>query len=126
MTSSTGTVTTVMHDTADLERAVAFWTEILGLEVVYESENYAYLSRLSPEGPHLAFQQVPEDKIFKNRLHLDIRVDDPDRFVERVIALGGERLGEHQEGDYPPWTIMADPEGNEFCIYALAEPADET
>lgn len=121
---NTGTVTTVMHDTADLPGAVAFWTDVLGLEVVYESENYAYLSKLSPGGPHLAFQQVPEDKIVKNRLHLDIRVDDRDAFAAHVVKLGGQVLGEHQEGDYPPWTIMADPEGNEFCIYSRPETED--
>ena len=113
----TATVTTVMHDTDDLEGAVAFWTEILGLEVVHRDETYAYLSKLSPDGPHLAFQLVAEAKPAKNRLHLDLKVPDREAFARRIIALGGAVLGEHQHGDYPVWNVMADPQGNEFCIY---------
>jgi len=48
-----GVVTTVMHDTADLDGAVGFWTGILGLEVVYRTDSYAYLSPLTVGGPHL-------------------------------------------------------------------------
>jgi predicted enzyme related to lactoylglutathione lyase len=112
-----GIVTAVMHDTVDLDGAVAFWTVILGLEVVHRDDTYAYLSKLSEGGPHLAFQLVPEAKAAKNRLHLDIKVPDRAAFAERVVGLGGSVIGEHQEGDYPAWTVMADPQGNEFCIY---------
>ena len=113
-----GVVTTIMHDTVDLERAVAIWTAVLGLEVVHREGSYCYLGRLGGgASPRLAFQQVPEVRREKNRLHLDVRVPDRAAFVERVVALGGTVVGEHQEGDFPPWTVMADPEGNEFCIY---------
>lgn len=112
-----GVVTTIMHDTADLDGAVAFWTEVLGLGIAYRDGTYAYLDRLSGDGPRLAFQQVPEAKASKNRLHLDVRVADRLAFAARVTAMGGAVLGEHQEGDFPPWTILADPEGNEFCVY---------
>ena len=117
---ATGTVTTVMVDTSDVDGAVAFWTEVLGLDVVYRNDTYAYLSAISEGGPHLAFQKVGEAKAGKNRLHLDIRVDDREAFTEHVIGLGGSRIGDHQEGEFPPWTIMADPAGNEFCIYEQA------
>lgn len=119
-----GRVTAVMHDTADLDGVVGFWTAVLGLEVVHRDERYAYLGRLSPEGPHLAFQLVPEAKATKNRLHLDVRVQDRAAFAERVAGLGGRVIGEHQEGDYPAWTVMADPQGNEFCIYETQAPAE--
>ena len=117
MSQDIGVVTTVMHDTADLDGAVAFWTELLGLQVVHRDERYAYLSKLAEHGPHMAFQHVPEAKAVKNRLHLDVKVADRQAFADRVVALGGEVLYEHQEGQFPPWTTMADPEGNEFCIY---------
>lgn len=117
MSSTVGAVTAVMHDTSDLDRAIAFWCEILGLEVVHRDERYAYLSRLGGDGPRLAFQLVPEVKMGKNRLHLDVRVPERAEFAARVVGLGGEVVGEHQEGDYPAWTVMRDPEGNEFCIY---------
>lgn len=112
-----------MHDTSDLDGAVAFWTELLGLDVLHRDERYVYLSPMSDGGPHLAFQLVPEAKTGKNRLHLDIRVPDRSAFTARVVDLGGAVVGEHQEGDYPSWTVMRDPEGNEFCIYEAANPA---
>ncbi len=119
-----GRVTAVMHDTIDLDGAVSFWTEMLGLDVLYRADNYAYLSRLSEDGPMLAFQLVPEPRPGKNRLHLDVRVDDRSAFRARVEELGGSYVDEVREGDFPPWTVMADPQGNEFCIYeAQAEGA---
>ena len=67
-------VTTVMHDTVDLDQAVDFWTSVLGIEVLERAGNYVYLGRLGEDAPHLAFQLVPEEKQVKNRLHLDIKV----------------------------------------------------
>ena len=110
-------VTTIMHDTVDLDGAVAFWTAVLGIDVLERTGSYVYLGRISGDGPHLAFQRVPEDKQVKNRLHLDISVPDRDAYAARVEELGGRNLGEHQEGDFPAWIVMADPQGNEFCIY---------
>jgi catechol 2,3-dioxygenase-like lactoylglutathione lyase family enzyme len=112
-----GAVTAVMHDTDDLEGAVEFWTTVLGLEVLYRDDTYAYLSPLSDGGPHLAFQQVPESKAGKNRLHFDIRVPERAAFERHVESLGGTVVAEHDEPGWPTWTVMADPQDNEFCIY---------
>lgn len=120
---TTGKVTTVMHDTDDLDGAVAFWTKILGLEVKYKDENYAYLSGLRDGGPHLAFQNVPEAKEGKNRLHLDVMVEDRDAFAEWIVELGGSLIEEHDHPGWPIWIVMADPQGNEFCIYEKQEDA---
>jgi catechol 2,3-dioxygenase-like lactoylglutathione lyase family enzyme len=116
-----GIVSTVMVDTVDVDAAVEFWSAVLGLEVLYRNETYAYCSPITPGGPHLAFQAVTEEKAVKNRLHLDVRVPDRAAFEQQVLDLGGSRLGEHQEGDFPPWTVMTDPLGNEFCIYERQE-----
>ncbi|AQZ66476.1 unnamed protein product [[Actinomadura] parvosata subsp. kistnae] len=63
-------------------------------------------------GPvRLWFQRVPERKIVKNRLHLDLRADDPDAEMERLLGLGAELVRTHDD-----WTVLADPEGNEFCL----------
>ncbi len=110
-------VTTIMHDTVDLDGAVDFWTALLGIEVLQRAGNYVYLGRLGDDAPHLAFQLVPEAKQVKNRLHLDIKVPDREAYARRVEDLGGTRIGDHQEGDFPAWIVMADPQGNEFCIY---------
>ena len=89
MADITAKVTTIMHDTSDLDQAVTFWTELLGLSVVHRENTYAYLSPLSEGGPHLAFQEVPESRAAKNRLHLDIGVPDRMAFEDQVASLGG-------------------------------------
>lgn len=111
-------VTTVMADTTDLDGAAAFWTAYLGLEVLQRTERYVYFSKIAGDGPHLAFQLVPEPKQVKNRMHLDIRVADLEAGRERVEELGGREIGRHQDPGFPAWLVMADPQGNEFCIYA--------
>ncbi|WP_378738414.1 VOC family protein [Nocardia brasiliensis] len=61
--------------------------------------------------PRLFFQLVPETKVVKNRLHLDLASDDPAAEVERLVGLGARVLTEH-----PEHVALADPEGNEFCL----------
>jgi catechol 2,3-dioxygenase-like lactoylglutathione lyase family enzyme len=119
-----GVVTTVMFDTVDLDAALAFWTDVLGLDVVHRAPPFAYLSRLGDKGPRLAFQEVPEKRSEKNRLHLDVMVPNRQEFIRRVLQLGGAVVGDHQEGDFPTWTVVTDPEGNQFCIYDTSEQAD--
>ncbi len=93
-----------------------------------EWDNYA--SRVDPdgEGPRLFFQRVPEPKTAKNRVHLDLAVSggrstpieqrrrQVAAAVERVVALGATRLKSYDEAGQH-WVVMADPEGNEFCLH---------
>jgi hypothetical protein len=69
-------------------------------------------------GPRILFQQVPEPKTVKNRLHLDVRVA-PDRTMDgevaRLVAAGAKELHRGSQGP-STWTTLADPEGNEFCV----------
>jgi predicted enzyme related to lactoylglutathione lyase len=118
-----GKATTIMVDTDDLNGAASFWTQILGLEIKYKDENYCYLGELADGGPHLAFQKVPEPKTVKNRLHFDIQVPDRAAFAEWVVELGGAVVEEHDHPGWPVWIVMADPQGNEFCIYEKPEDA---
>jgi predicted enzyme related to lactoylglutathione lyase len=108
-------VHSVMLDCRDLEGEVAFWGEILGLSETMRFPGYVWLGRLGSGGPRLGFQRVPEAKTVKNRMHLDLAVPDPEAFKARVVELGGSRLADHKEGRVR-WTVMADPEGNEFCV----------
>lgn len=64
--------------------------------------------------PGLLFAHVPEGKQVKNRLHLDVRPDDQDAEVERLIGLGASH-SDIGQGDVP-WVVLRDPEGNEFCV----------
>jgi len=67
-------------------------------------------------GPRLLFQQVPETKTVKDRIHLDLHFPtDGNAEVERIIELGATRLWDGQQGPHT-WITLADPEGNEFCI----------
>ena len=65
--------------------------------------------------PGLVFVPVPEAKRIKNRLHIDLVPDDRDAEVERLLALGASRADVGQD-DEVTWVVLADPEGNEFCV----------
>lgn len=107
----------VMVDCNDLEGMVAFWGEVLGLESKGRHGGYVWMSSIGENGPALAFQQVPEPPVGKNRLHLDLISSDPDSLVAKVIELGGSRVEDHEmEGFH--WTVLSDPEGNVFCVAA--------
>ena len=119
MSVGKGVVTAVMFDTNDLDVSIDFWSAVLDLHVAHRDERYAYMAELTDGGPRLAFQLVDEPRPGKNRLHLDIRVDDRKGFEQHLVSLGGTILGEVSgEPGYPAWTVVADPLGNEFCIYS--------
>jgi predicted enzyme related to lactoylglutathione lyase len=108
-------VASVMVDGNDIEALAAFWSKLLGIGERTRVPGYIWLDAMPEDGPSLAFQQVPEPKQVKNRVHLDISADDPEAFIARVEELGGSRLADHElEGFH--WTVLADPEGNEFCV----------
>jgi catechol 2,3-dioxygenase-like lactoylglutathione lyase family enzyme len=113
--ADTAKVASVMLDCNDLEGEVAFWREILGLEEKMRFSRYVFLSRLGEKGPRLAFQQVPEAKTIKNRMHLDLAAADPEALMARVLELGGRHIRDFDLDGFG-WTVMADPEGNEFCV----------
>lgn len=114
-----GKVSSIIIDTTaeNLEALVEFWKTVLGLEEKARYPTFIWLSSVSDGGPALAFQVVPEAKATKNRLHLDVAVDDRDAFASHVEALGGGRVDQHTFGGFT-WNVMADPAGNEFCIFS--------
>jgi predicted enzyme related to lactoylglutathione lyase len=114
----TSVVTEVVIDCADVDRVAAFWSQLLGWEV-QTKEGYRWMSATGgpPDGGLiLVFVPVPEPKTVKNRVHIDVnpRGCDQAEEVERLIALGARRVDIGQ-GDVP-WVVLADPEGNEFCV----------
>jgi hypothetical protein len=97
--------------TAELGR---WWSNALGWVVTTESED-EYEIRAAPDQiTGILFAAVPDSKAAKNRLHLDFRPDDQGAEVERMLALGASKVDVGQ-GEQP-WVVLADPEGNEFCI----------
>ena len=63
----------------------------------------------------MLFWKVPEPKTAKSRMHVDLATKSPEDEIERLVALGATRI-EYREGNGSSWTVMLDPEGNEFCI----------
>jgi len=108
----------VVLDCADLERAAAFWTAVLG----YRREGYGggpYLSLVPLDGPgvELLLQRTGDRKSEKNRAHLDLRTTDLDVEVARVQAAGGVMLTSAPLEEHGwRWHILADPDGNELCV----------
>lgn len=115
MTAPSAKVWYLTIDCRDPERLATFWSELLGVGLRGTMENFVFLSRPSEDAVALAFQRVPEDKVVKNRLHLDLRPDDRDAEVERLERMGARRVDIGQGPDVT-WVVMADPEGNEFCV----------
>jgi hypothetical protein len=109
----TSFVKSVTFDCSSALRLATFWAAALGSNVDEEStDDRAFVEPAGWGGPHLWFQRVPEGKTAKNRQHFDLRamgsVSDE---VERLVGLGASVI---RAGD--DLTVMADPEGNEFCV----------
>jgi predicted enzyme related to lactoylglutathione lyase len=107
----------VVVDCEDPGAQARWWAEALGYTVVYESEDefaVAGGTREDPKWPGLCFVRVPEGKSVKNRLHVDLNPDDQDAEVARLEALGARRVDIGQKD--VRWVVLADPEGNEFCV----------
>lgn len=109
-------------DCKDPKRLADFWSEVLGWAITDENENDVELSEAPGALPALLFQRVPEGKTVKNRLHIDVspRDRDQDEEVARLEGLGARRIDIGQ-GDVS-WVVMADPEGNEFCVLRTRRP----
>jgi predicted enzyme related to lactoylglutathione lyase len=106
----------VVLDCADADALAEFWSAALGLRRGSFHPPYVRLSDPTERWPNLLLQQVPEAKSGKNRMHLDIQVVDVDSEVERLIALGARVVqAPHDDNGYLT-TILADPQGNEFCV----------
>jgi predicted enzyme related to lactoylglutathione lyase len=112
----------IVIDTVDPARIAPFWCALLGVqERGWFGEDYLMLTT-DGGAPPVAFQRVPEAKSSKNRLHLDLMVEDLDGAFSKIVAIGGSAVSGILEmpGGYR-WRVVADPEGNEFCIV----PRDE-
>jgi predicted enzyme related to lactoylglutathione lyase len=104
-------------DCADPAALAEFWAPALGYENMGEAEPYVVLRDPDRQRPKLLLQRVAEPKVAKNRLHLDVHVPDIEAEASRLEALGAQRLAPEVQHEYGSWWIlMADPEGNEFCV----------
>jgi len=104
----------VVVDCKDFRTLGHWWAGALGWTIVDEDDEGIELSNPDGSAPTLLFLNVPEGKTVKNRLHLDFVPDDQNAEVDRLLALGASRadVGQGEQ----TWVVLADPEGNEFCI----------
>jgi catechol 2,3-dioxygenase-like lactoylglutathione lyase family enzyme len=110
---SLGWFSTVV-DCRDPEALAAFWCQVLGYRVVHRNERLVDIAPDTGSFPGLEFKRVSGSKEVKNRLHIDLNPSDQATEVRRLLALGATRVDIGQ-GDVE-WVVMADPEGNEFCV----------
>ena len=98
-----------------------FWCEVLGWRIVEESHEGISIAPADGAWPTIDVLPVPERKAVKNRLHLDLRADgvSTDVELERLLTLGARRVDVGQPPDVT-WVVLADPEGNEFCLLSRA------
>jgi predicted enzyme related to lactoylglutathione lyase len=106
-------------DSTDPEPVARFWAEVLGWVAVPHGDGDWWVTASGdPEGPGpvLTILRVPEAKTVKNRLHLDLNPTGCDQAteLERLLALGARRVDVGQRD--ADWVVLADPEGNEFCL----------
>jgi predicted enzyme related to lactoylglutathione lyase len=110
----------VSIDAHDPERLARFWRDALGWRITTVEPDEVVLEPPvgSPEegiAADILFLLVPEGKVSKNRLHFDLRPTDQDAEVQRLIDLGAKRVDVGQTSA-STWVVLADPEGNEFCV----------
>jgi predicted enzyme related to lactoylglutathione lyase len=111
----------VTLDCENLEGLALFWQQVLGCDA-RPTVPGEYESLTSPQGFTLTLQAVPEPKVGKNRMHLDLLVSDVDATAARFQSFGATYVSGLMEHYGTRWYVMADPEGNEFCL--AAHPAD--
>ncbi|TDT24013.1 hypothetical protein EV562_11937 [Streptomyces sp. BK208] len=130
----TSRFTELSVDCHDPELLAAFWCAVLDFEVIDRGEDKVEIGSWEPTAeevrarqmpPTLVFIQVPEGKSAKNRLHLDVSPIDgsTDDEVTRLLGLGATKVDVGQ-GSGRSWVVMADPEGNEFCVLRTLAPSD--
>ncbi len=104
------------HDAVTLGR---WWQQALGWVVINDAPDEFEIRPSEDRLPGLLFVPVPEGKSCKNRLHLDLRPEDQDAEIERLVSLGATHVDVGQGTQ--TWVVLADPEGNEFCVLGSRE-----
>jgi predicted enzyme related to lactoylglutathione lyase len=111
-------VQNVAIDCSDAYGLARFWSEVTGCPLHPEDRPGDRETQVTlPEGPVLYFNQVPEPKTIKNRVHLCLRpTTSREEEVDRLVELGATLVADRREPDGTGWAVLADPEGNEFCV----------
>jgi hypothetical protein len=111
---------TVVVDATNPALMARFWAAVLDYQIVFEQPDEVVIAKDRETYPGIIFVPVPEPKTVKNRLHIDLNPDNQEAEVARLMALGARRVDVGQT-DEVTWVVMADPEGNEFCVLTARE-----
>ena len=113
----TSRIAVLAVDAVDVDLVADFWCSVLGWRVVDRDDDGVSLAPDDGGWPSIDVLRVPEPKTVKNRLHLDLRADGSttQQEVDRLLAAGARRVDVGQGPDVS-WVVLADPEGNEFCL----------
>lgn len=116
MLGAVATIALVL-DCRDPERLAAFWGPALGYQRLGATGSYVVLGPSERGRPALVLQRVPEPKADKNRMHIDFHRRDIEAEARRLEAVGATRTAAEPRREHGVnWFLMADPEGNEFCV----------
>ncbi|AXV09605.1 hypothetical protein DVS28_a4948 [Euzebya pacifica] len=117
------TVDALLIDTPDPDALAMFWEDLLGWVRTFEDEGEVMIAPRDGQGFPLLFVEVDDAKAGKNRLHFDLRPDDQAAAIAKAIDLGATRvdIGQHED-PHVTWEVLADPDGNEFCILSDGTP----
>ncbi|MGW5052387.1 VOC family protein [Actinokineospora sp. NPDC004072] len=120
----TSTVQNIVVDCADAYGLAVFWSQVVGCPLAEgDQPGDPEAVVVLPSGTALFFAQVPEPKTVKNRLHLCLKPDERrEDEVERLLGIGATMVDDRRKPDGYGWAVLADPEGNEFCV--LRGPGD--
>jgi catechol 2,3-dioxygenase-like lactoylglutathione lyase family enzyme len=105
----------VTVDTTDPDKLAEFWSALLDVPIEHRTDDEVHLARQPRRGVAVAFQRVPDPTDGKNRLHLDLLVKDLPTARTRAIDLGAREVSEHERDGFH-WIVVADPDGNRFCL----------
>jgi Glyoxalase-like domain len=126
----------VVVDCRDLHAQARWWADVLDWQLVFEADDEAAIvpkhaqdrpipaAEWTTAGPGMVFVRVPEGKVVKNRLHIDLAphsTDDRDALIESLLARGATKADIGQDDSTASWTVLADPEGNEFCVLSARD-----
>jgi predicted enzyme related to lactoylglutathione lyase len=105
----------VVIDCAEPGALARFWADVTGYRIRPGDEDWASIEGEGDRNIVIGFQKVPEGKVVKNRVHVDLGARDEEAEARRIEALGATRLWVSDDPE-DPFVVLADPEGNEFCV----------
>ncbi|GAA5184795.1 VOC family protein [Rugosimonospora acidiphila] len=110
---------TVVVDAMDPNRLARWWAQVLDFRLLREASGEVVIGR--DDSPRLLFTRVPNVKPDSSRLHIELDPDDRDAELERLLDMGARHVDMGRTGRAPSRIVLADPEGNEFCILSRPE-----